>query len=134
MNDLRKSKPRDFWKIFKNKKPVINSSNISLQQFHDHFKQLTCEYDTNTEITIFTEVESPTWESTYEELDQPITTEELEKACKQLGTNKTCALDELIYEYFKESINITGNAILSIFNYILDTGIQGIFRNLGVKG
>ena len=62
MDDLRKSKPRGFWKIFKNKKPAINASNISLQQFHDHFKQLTCEYDTNTERTFFTEVESTTWE------------------------------------------------------------------------
>lgn len=59
-------------------------------------------------------------ESTFCELDEPITKDEIRNAAKQLNTNKACSLDTIINEYFKESIDILLNPLETLFNYILN--------------
>ena len=38
---------------------------------------------------------------------------------KKLGNNKACSTDNIIYEYFKESIHYLDKPLLNLFNYIL---------------
>ena len=87
----------------------------------EHFKRLSSDHDASRALNLDDELEG-NLPPTFEELDQPITLHEIKKSCQQLGTNKSCSSDDIIYEYFKESITITGNALLLLFNYILETG------------
>ena len=55
------------------------------------------------------------------ELDEPISQEEIKKkASKKLNPNKACALDSIINEYLKESMNVILQPLQNLFNYILD--------------
>ena len=121
MNDMRRLKPREFWNMFKKTKPKIQNSDIPIEDFLEHFKKLSSDNDANKMLNLVNESEG-NLPPKFEELDQPITLYEIKKASPQLGSNKSCSSDDIIYEYFKESINITGNALLLLFNYILETG------------
>ena len=59
-------------------------------------------------------------DSTYSELDEPITQDEIRKASKSLNPNKACSLDTIINEYFKESIDLLASPLEILFNYILN--------------
>ena len=59
-------------------------------------------------------------ESTVCELDEPFTKDEIRNAAKQLNINKTCSLDTVINEYFKESIDILLNPLEKLCHYILN--------------
>ena len=54
------------------------------------------------------------------ELDSHITREEIRKACLKLNRNKACSIDTIIYEMFKEGIDILEKPLELLFNYILD--------------
>jgi len=43
-------------------------------------------------------------------------------ATKRLGNNKACSSDNIIYEYFKESVHVIGDALELLFNHILKSG------------
>ena len=45
-------------------------------------------------------------DSTFKELDDPITQDEIKRAARKLKSNKACSLDTILNEIFKESINI----------------------------
>ena len=58
----------------------------------------------------------------FEELDSPITTDEIDKAVHRLKRNKSCGCDFLLNEYFIESLDILSPHLLKIFNAILNSG------------
>ena len=47
MNEMRKKKPKEFWKIFKSKK-IRENSNLSENEFFDYFKDLSSEIANHT--------------------------------------------------------------------------------------
>ena len=106
--------------MFKKIKPKIQNPDVPIEDFLEHFKRLSSDHDASRTLHLNDELES-NLSPTLEEVDQPITLYEIKKACQQLGTNKSCSSDDIIYEYFKESITITGDALLLLFNYILET-------------
>ena len=59
-------------------------------------------------------------DSTFSELDEPFTQEEIRKAVMHLKPNKACSLDTILNEYLKESIEFISNPLEKIFNYILE--------------
>ena len=60
--------------------------------------------------------------STFEELDAPITIEEIERCVKKLSRNKSPGLDELLNEYFIEAIGILSKPLEILFNVVLNSG------------
>ena len=58
-------------------------------------------------------------DSTYSELDEPITQDEIRKATQSLKLNKACSLDAIINKYFKESNGLIVSPLEKLFNYIL---------------
>ena len=95
---MKKQSPRTFWNYFKEKKNKCSGENIS-ENFYDYFKTLTSEYEIE-------EDEECMDFSTFDELDTPFTINEIRKAIKLLGSNKSCSFDCIIYQYFKEGIDI----------------------------
>ena len=76
-----------------------------------------------------------------EEINQPITYEELSKAIKALKNNKSPGLDNIVNEQLKSTFNIMHPLLIELFNVILDKGIvpetwtvgniKPIFKNKG---
>ena len=123
MNDLRKSRPREFWKQFKHKKIPFSETDVSTEDFYQYFRSLATD-DTNFENAEVSDClhdfENTRTDSTFKELDDPITQDEIKRAARQLKSNKACSLDTILNEYFKESINILIGPLEIVFNYILN--------------
>lgn len=125
LRELKKKRPREFWNTFKHKSSD-ETSEISLQEFYDHFRSLASNTNTheNNDIREFLnsfETDNTENTCTYEELDEPITQLEIKNATKQLKTNKSCSTDCIINEYLIECMDILVKPCEMLFNYILDT-------------
>ena len=120
---MRHAKPRDFQKLFTKKKR--KSNNISLEEFYQYFSTL------QNDLPNATEAESEefcdcndfdTADYNYQELDKPITVQEIESAIRALKRQKAFAGDMLINEYYIESMDILASHLVDIFNAILNSG------------
>ena len=123
MNELRKSRPREFWKQFKQKKISPSEPDVSTEDFFQYFRSLATADTTfeNAEVSEFLQnFEANRADSTFNELDDPITQDEIKRATRHLKSNKACSLDTLLNEYFKESTGILIEPLEIIFNYILN--------------
>ena len=58
----------------------------------------------------------------FEELDQPVTFEEVKDVIRSLKKNKSFGGDQLLNEYFIESLDILSSHLVDIFNAILNSG------------
>ena len=125
MNDMRRKSPREFWKMFKSKPSQPKGENISKDDFLAHFKNLAShsETDENDECTDFLDnfQSNIDGDGSFSELDLPISISEIVAASKLLGTNKACSFDNILYEYFKESIHVISHSLEITFNHILNT-------------
>ena len=125
IENMRKSSPKEFWKLFKKKKPK-ETNDVSLEQFHKYFSDLHKD-DTNV-VNVDAErfCEQNIFENencTYEELDNPITLDEIKIVVNNLKRNKAHGHDNLLNEYFLESFDILGGHLVDIFNAVFDSGI-----------
>lgn len=120
---LRTQKPRQFWKFF-SKKNKSKGSNISVNEFYTYFKNLSDEINTTVDQDSerFCEEELSINDPIFEELDMPITLNEVQAAIKSLNCDKACGSDEMINEYFIESADILSAHITDLFNVILSHG------------
>ena len=59
-------------------------------------------------------------ESTFCEVDEPITCEEIQTASRRLNSNKACSSDTILNEYLKEGIDTLLHPLEILFNYILN--------------
>ena len=110
MDEMKNKKPKEFWNMFRTKKTSDESESIDLKDFYNHFKQLTSELkiDEDAECMDFlNDFDSQNCaDSAFNELNEAFTLEEIRHAIKLLGRNKACSFDDVIYEYFKEGIDI----------------------------
>ncbi|XP_060579839.1 uncharacterized protein LOC132736666 [Ruditapes philippinarum] len=122
--NLRSSKPKDFWRLF-NKKKNNPARSIDLDDFFNYFsslqEDLVSENDLETD-TFCNDHDFNDTSCTFAELDCPITVAEVEFAIRGLKTNKSCAGDNLINEYFIQTVDILKCYLVDIFNAILNTG------------
>ena len=101
------------------------SNRCPLGYLFDYFKSLASQDSTSKapEVSEFMQnFDGSMNDSTFCELDELITQDEIRKASKKLNPNKACSLDRLINEYFKESIDILVNPLEILFNYIFNKG------------
>ena len=137
MNELWRNSPREFWKFFENKN-FVRHDNVTLEQFYRHFKNLASSELTTEDQDIEAVLQNFDSERnhnvstpTFEELDAPVTIEEIERCVKTLSRNKNPGLDELLNEYFIEAIGILskpfGNPVQRdpkfwLFSFWMDKG------------
>ena len=124
MNEMRNKKPKEFWKIFKQKKSSTKHD-ISDDEFYDYFKRLASENtDTSNEqaANFMQSFDSSTRETTFEVLDENITQTEIQKAINGLSLNKSCGSDNILNEYFISAASILLEPLELLFNKILDSG------------
>ena len=123
---MKNSQPKDFWKHFKSFSSK-NSGNITLNDFRDYFMNLGgnlfhCVNEDAENFNINNDFNIPN--TVYPELDNPITTEEIITAVKSLKRNKAYGCDNLLNEYFIETIDILSGHLCEIFNKIIDSGFS----------
>ena len=122
----------------KPKKKCQKEEDVSAQNFNKYFQSLAIDFE-NVDITDFIQNSYISrMDSTFCELDEPITEEEIRNASTHLSTNKACASDCISNGYFKEGIEIFLRPLEILFNYIpnkkasRDSGLKGI-SNLFIK-
>ena len=123
MNEMRKKKPKEFWKIFKTKKFKENS-NLTENDFFEYFKDLSSEIADNTpdEVHEFLQnFDRNERNSTFPEMDLPISHEEILNAIQGLKSNKSCGIDDILNEYFLKAADILIEPLHILFNKILDS-------------
>ena len=120
---MRHAKPKDFWKLFTKKRNT--NSNISLEDFLNYFSSLHQDLINVQEQESEEFCHNYDFESTdcnFEELDKPITVDEVEVVIRYLKRNKSFSGDQLLNEYFLESFDILSGHIVDIFNATLNSG------------
>lgn len=124
IENLRHSKPKDFWKFFRRKNEK-GSGTLTVDDFLKYFSSLQNEFQTpvNNEAEEFcSEYDFDANRCSFEELDKPITTTEVEFIVKKLKRNKACGSDNLLNEYFIECYDILSAHLVDIFNAVLNSG------------
>ena len=142
IENLRKHKPRDFWRFFKAKNSVIKNK-ISLEEFTKFFENLS----NNNADFCHTEAEDfclnndfNLENSAFPELDLPISVEEVRNAIKHLKRNKSSGSDCMLNEYFLECSDILSAHLCDVFNGIFVSGFfpdkwtEGVIIPLHKKG
>ena len=105
MNEMRKKQPREFWKLFKGKRQTETGQDVPINDFYRYFRSLSsaetpfesaevddflCYFDNSNRN-----------ESTFCEVDEPITCEEIQTASRRLNSNKACSSDTILNEFLK---------------------------------
>ena len=120
---LRHSKPREFWKLFVKRKKF--NTNISQQDFFEYFSKMQQDLNNVQDVESEHFCQTNDFDSqdcNFEELDKPITFEEVKEVISSLKRNKSFAGDKLLNEYFIESLDILSSHLVDIFNAILNSG------------
>ena len=121
---LKGKKPKEFWKLF-SKARTQTSQNISVDSFHDYFKNLIEEINVvrNEDAENFCDNNNfDNDDPVFAELDAVITESEVQSCIKSLKREKSCGSDNILNEYFIETGDILLSHLTELFNLILETG------------
>ena len=121
LKEAKSKDPKCFWKILKSKNSQSKKDgNISLQSFMQHFQELNNLTSEQSDSEFKKEDLS---QGNNEELNRDFNVDEIEKLIKKLKTGKSCGIDNIINEYLKKCPTSMKNAIVSLFNLVLKSGI-----------
>ena len=124
LENLRFSKPRAFWKHFRRNNNNARND-LSVEDFTKCFSELSNDIfqSKNDQAEQFVnDYDFDNMSSSDLLLDKHITVDDIVKAVGSLKTNKASGIDNLLNEYFLDSVDIIGSHLCDIFNAILDSG------------
>ncbi len=142
MEKLRFGYPKQFWNYFKKKKKSVGND-VSVDDFCKYFSSLCNDVFVcnNAEANAFCQENNfDNDDCPFEELNIPITADEVLCAVKSLKKGKAAGPDFLLNEYFTESIDILCAHLCDLFNAILESGffpdkwIEGVIVPVHKKG
>ena len=119
LNETANKQPNKFWeavKKFKNK--TKKASNISIDDFYDHFKGLFSTPDEFEHDRVSAADDDDLGDISIAELDDDITLEEVHKAIGSLKRGKSPGIDDLVGEIFIECKHIISPLLCKVFNHI----------------
>lgn len=110
---------QDFWKAVRSvsKKKSQYSNNISIEEWHAHFKSIL-DKDVGTGLG-----EAVSEDVDNEDLDRPISKEEILFAIRKLKNSKAPGQDGLIAEFFKHFNDTAMEFLVTLFNILFTNGI-----------
>lgn len=115
-----------FWREVRNLggegKPAV-SGNISMDQWHDHFKSLLSNLDGESEHTTVNDEETTKREESADALNQEISEDEVRKAVNNLKTGKARGVDGVFAEMLKAGGQCVIVFLTKLFNAVFDKGI-----------
>ena len=126
MRSLRSNNPKDYWSLI-NSGGKTDSTQASLQDLFDYYKDTneanSHNDDASDQFPDDSSFRDELQELANEEINQPITHDELLKAVKSLKNNKSPGFDNVMNEYLKSTFTTMSPLILKLFNVIFDKGI-----------
>ncbi|XP_078607973.1 uncharacterized protein LOC144879949 [Branchiostoma floridae x Branchiostoma japonicum] len=120
--------PKEFWRLVKGKK-VNSMGNIGAQEFANYFEGLYNEsgedYTVEESINITELLQNMLSHSDQfiDSLDEEITEQEILDSVKNLKTGKASGIDNLLPEFFKESISVLLPYLKILFNKCFNFGV-----------
>ena len=133
LKNLKRAKPRDFWKIINSVNKQENYT-APLHELYKYFKSLNedkhienSDFQTNT--SDFSSNANHTNLNT--SINKPFTDIEIIAAVKNLKNNKSSGIDNILNEHLKTSIHIMAPVYTKLFNIIFDTGLVPESWSLG---
>lgn len=117
LRKLKSSNPKDYWRIL-NSKSVQNSKIAALKDLYSYFKNVN---ESNIEdSTPYTNIpDCPINEN----INLPITSDEISKTIKSLKLNKAHGMDKVLNEHLKSSLDLMMPIYVKLFNLVFDSGI-----------
>ena len=126
LRTLKTNNPKEYWKLL-NSERKRNNTQASLGDLFNFYKDANApnpnEDETNDSSPENDPCEDEFQNLANEEINQPITYDELSKAVNSLKNNKSPGFDKIMNEHMKSTFNLMNPIILRLFNVILDTGI-----------
>ncbi|XP_053375116.1 uncharacterized protein LOC123554108 isoform X1 [Mercenaria mercenaria] len=115
-----KNNPKKFWDLVrKYKKKCKNNSNLSANDFYEHFKSLFSDNDVFMDQDVESTINDDTLNTNVVEmLDCDFTIEEVAKAIGTLKRQKSAGVDMLIPEIFLDSKHILAPLLCKLFNFM----------------
>ena len=112
---------KEFWSSVKriSAKKSQPSNNISVEQWFQHFKGLLEKDDVETSESFSVDYDY----DFVDELDRPISKEEVMLAIRKLKHGKSAGPDGLIAEFFMNSKEVTVHFLVKLFNCLFDKGV-----------
>ena len=116
---MQQKSPKDYWKYINSVNKKNHDPEVDINVFHIFFKDINeAEHpEVHTPESDFPEFLEET------ELDNDITTEEIDRAIRGLKNNKATGLDKIANEYIKSTCSIFMPIYHKLFNIVLNTGI-----------
>lgn len=115
---IKSSNPKEFWRIL-NDENCNQASTAPLNDLYNFFKNL----NSKTTYTQTNNLNEEIPNQVNEEINQPITENEILQAVKSLKMNKAAGIDQILNEHIKSSINIMLPTYTKLFNIVFDTGL-----------
>ena len=116
LKKLRKSAPKEYWKILSGRKPKEKCP-INIEEFLAHFKDLGNAGEGEDILA-----DELIHVQSNESLNVEFTQDEIAKAIKRLPNNKSPGIDNILNEYIKATADMLVPLYVKLFNYILDVG------------
>ena len=132
LRSLKSDDPRKYWTTLKAATKSKTECNVSPAEFEKHFRVLnetglevggeSSVPNVNDNISNGSENEPLNMCTAMQELNKPITHDELAKALKCLKNNKATGPDQICNEQIKSTFNCMKDVYLKLFNCIFDSG------------
>ena len=132
LRTLKSSNPRDYWKLINISNKQQTEIDIGLDALKDHFQQLSQQQNPTSQIPSSEIYSQHSSSDMYNEINDPITVEELLKSVKKLKNNKAGGIDLIINEFFKYCPSSILHLAASFFNLILNSGYVPNEWTLGI--
>ena len=118
LRNLKTSNLKEFWKLI-NSEDRRSPQMPTLDELHNFFKNLNS--NDNDQMILNEGTDSESLNEINEEINQPISKEEILHAVKNLKNNKSPGSDNILNDHIKRTINILLPINTHLFNLILDT-------------
>ncbi len=119
LKQTKSDNPREFWKIINNNNNVTSSVNATPDSLFEHFRNVCyLEEIRSLPDTVFDTSASPD-----NELNAPITSDDIRKAILKLKNGKACGDDDISNEYLKTSCDLLIPTYVKLFNVLMKTSV-----------
>ena len=119
LRNMQTHNPKDYWKYINSLNKKQADSSPPAEEFFEYYKNINAG-DENDASDTFEDVH---FTETAEELNNPISAEEIQKSIRNLKNGKAYGGDEILNEYIKASAELFLPLYVSLFNKVLCSGI-----------
>ena len=126
--EARHENTREFWKLLRSNRPKCSSvASLTGDDFFEYFRKLgnpeDVTYIADDDVYEYVRLyDDGVLEDMYEELNNPITCDEVSKGVKQLKAGKSAGPDLLVNEFFMYALDALEPKLTVLFNIVFSSG------------